>query len=488
MVSNATFNYVITPMTQDLNATESQQSLLRQLPSIGALMVIFLAGVLGSRVGPRRFLTLSAALMGVGYSLVVIAPAMPMVSLGLLLGSIGQQGLFVVVIGLLSAGLTDDDDRARGFATLATVSPLVYLISPILAGAMIGQTGWRVVIALWVLSAVAALLAALRLLPEDPHRAEAPGGPGSGELLTPALAGAALACVVQWVNNISTNGWTGTSTLVWLAAGVTAAATLVVLMRRLTHPSLDISVLRHGGFRLLLVVVLLVPFAGLWYYFTIGLQYVYGYSSLQSAIIMVPAEITAIAGAWLSGRLMTRRGIRFTGTVALLAMSVALFLTTTQTASTPLLPALLIICLYSAAMTGANAPVTNSIMNLAAPGAEGSAAAFRGAAGSLGNAIGVVMMSTIVFSTFQASLTSQIQATGGDTSQVREITESLRDGVSSEQVATQFAVPLADVEDIDAEQKQAMVDAYRAQGAAGGVVLLVATVIFAAHRRKDPVV
>lgn len=63
--------------------------------------MIFLAGVLGTRIGPRRFLIGSSLLMGLGYALVLVAPAMPVVSLGLLLGSVGQQGLFVVVIGLL---------------------------------------------------------------------------------------------------------------------------------------------------------------------------------------------------------------------------------------------------------------------------------------------------------------------------------------------------------------------------------------------------
>lgn len=479
MVSNATFNYVITPLIADLQATESQQSLLRQLPSIGALLVIFLAGVLGTRIGPRRFLTGSALLMGLGYALVMVAPAMPVVSLGLLLGSVGQQGLFVVVIGLLSAGLTTASARATGFSTLAIVSPLVYIVGPVVAGGLIGVTGWRVVIALWVLSAGAAAVSAVRLLPaDDPNPGE------SGELWTPALAGFALACVVQCINNISVDGLTGTATLVWLGTGVLATLVLVVLMRRLSRPSLDIAVLRHGGFRLLLVVVLLVPFAALWYYFTIGLQYVYGYTALEAAIIMIPAELAAIAGAGLSGRLMKRRGIRFTGTLALLVMSFSLFLTTTQTVTMPLVVSLLIVGLYSAALTGANAPVTTSIMNLAAKGAEGSAAAFRGAAGSLGNAVGVVMMSTLVFAIFEASLTTALEQSGSDTSQVAEITRDLREGVSSEQVASQYAVPLAEVEDIAIEQQEAMVDAYRAQGLAGGVIVLLAAGIFAFNRRE----
>ncbi len=47
----ATYNFVIHPMLEGLGASESQSSLLRQLPSTAALLVIFLAGVLGNRWG-----------------------------------------------------------------------------------------------------------------------------------------------------------------------------------------------------------------------------------------------------------------------------------------------------------------------------------------------------------------------------------------------------------------------------------------------------
>ena len=157
-ISLATFNYIIAPMVTDLDATETQQSLLRQLPSVGALMVIFLAGVLGPRVGVRRFLIGCGALMSLGYALVTIAPTIGLASAGLLLGSMGRQGLFVIVVGLLAAKLTNDETRASGFASYAAVTPLVFLVFPTIAGALVEGVSWRAVSLLWVLSGIGAVI------------------------------------------------------------------------------------------------------------------------------------------------------------------------------------------------------------------------------------------------------------------------------------------------------------------------------------------
>lgn len=486
MVSSATFNYAVTPMVQDLDATESQQSLLRQLPNIGALLVIFLAGVLGLRVGARRFLIWCGALMAVGYGLTMVAPIMPVASAGLLLGSIGRQGLFVVVISLLSSRLASDESRATGFASFAAVSPAVYFVAPTLAGALVGVVGWRAIVLLWVLSACAALLASARMLPKDEPAAEsgpAGAGQGTGELWTPALAGFVLAALVQTFNNVGANGWGSPRAWVWFALAGVSMAVLVLLMRRLAHPTLDLSILKHGGIRLMLLVVVLIPFTNLWYYMTVGLQYVYGYTAFESAVIMMPSQVAGMAGAAMASGIIKRRGLRFAGTVTLLSASAALFLCTTQTVTMPLWIPVLVLCLYSASLTAAGIPLTNSIMNLAPRGKEGSAASFRGASSSLGAALGVVLMSGIVYGTFETSLTNQLTAAGQDASQVGEVSAALRSGSSSEEVSAQYSVPLDTVDDIDAEQKQAMVDGYRAQGLAGGLITLAAAGVFYFNRR-----
>jgi len=478
-ISLATFNFVITPMVTDLEATESQQSLLRQLPSIGALLVIFLAGVLGPRVGARRFLMWCGALMSVGYFIVAIAPVMGFASAGLLLGSMGRQGLFVIVIGMLAAKLTTGETRASGFAYYTAVTPLVFLVFPTIAGALVEVVSWRAVALLWVVSGIGAVIASRRLLPPDDRAAERI----SGELWTPALAGFVLACLVETLNNGSSAGWTSTKTLVWISLGILTMGALIVLMRHLKPPTLDISMLRHGGLLLLLLVVVLMMFTNLWFYLTVGLQYIYGYTAFQAAVLMMPSQAAGIVGAVVAARLITRRGIRFAGTAALILLALSLFLCMTQTVTTPVWIPLTILCVYSAALTAAIIAMTNSVMNLAPPGVEGTTSAFRGASANLGAALGVVVMTAVVYGTFEASLTTQLTASGQSTAQVGDVSSALRGGTSSEEVASEYSIPFETVDAINDGQKQAMVDAYRAQGLAGGLVVLLAAAGFFLNRR-----
>ncbi len=477
-ISGATFNYVINPLTQDLNASEEQTSLLRQLPSIGALLVIFLAGAWGLRVGAKRVIIGCSILTALGYLIVSVAPVMGVVSFGMLLGSIGKQGIFVVSISLLASRLTSDDDRASGFATLAAVTPLVYLVAPVIATAILTQASWRSVTMGWAVAGLLGVAAAHRLLPPDDAAERL-----TGEMWTPALAGMGLAATIQALNNGSYEGWTAPATLIWMVAAVVSFAAVWLLMKQLAHPTLDLTILRRGGVILLLLVVALVPFTNMWYYATVGMQYVYGYSALQSALIMIPTQAAALLGAWLAGRWIQRRGIRFAGTVMLLIASLALFLSALPNGEIALLIPLLVLCLYSTAMTGVGIPLTNAIMNLAPRGGEGGASSLRGAASSLGSAVGVVVMTTVVFTTYQASLSASLEASGQDPAQAEQITNSLEEGLSSEEISSEMAVPLETVHAVDANQEQALIDGYQAHGLVGGFVTLLSAVVFFFNRR-----
>ncbi len=120
----ASYNYVVVPMLEDLGASETQGSLLRELPSIAGLLVIFLAGILGHRWGERRFITRCGVLFTVGNAVVAVAPVMAVAVAGLVLESIGASGFIVVALALLSSRVSNEEARASAFSTYATVGPI----------------------------------------------------------------------------------------------------------------------------------------------------------------------------------------------------------------------------------------------------------------------------------------------------------------------------------------------------------------------------
>ena len=475
----ATYNYVLDPMLNGLGASESQSSLLRQLPSIASLLVIFLAGVLGGRWGARRLISVGSVMFTVGCAIVALAPVFPAAVVGLVIESVGASSLLVVALGLLSASVDDPEARASAFATFAVVAPLVYTTSPLVAGAIVDSTSWRFVPALWAVGGLVMWWSARRLLPGGEHERS------TGELVTPALAGLVLASAVQTVNAVKNDGWTSSSTLTKVGLTLAALAVLVVAYRRSSAPSLSTAALKQGGMLILLAVVIIIPFANLWFYGTMGFQYVYGLSVLQTAMVMIPAQLAGVLGAVLIRRLIQRRGITISGFVALGLLALSLLSSCLIQVDSPIAVAVLILAGYGIASVGSGIPLTNSIMDTAPPGEDGSAAAFRGAASNLGSAVGVVIMTTIVFGVITSSLTTQLQQEGLASQQSADIAAQIRDGATSESVASDYSVPVQQVDEITEAQRVAMVDGLHAQGAAGAAFISVAAVIFLVGRRRQ---
>jgi hypothetical protein len=155
-------------------------------------------------------------------------------------------------------------------------------------------------------------------------------------------------------------------------------------------------------------------------------------------------------------------------------------------ADSPLWLPIAIVSVYAMFAVGAGIPITTAIMGSVAPGEEGDASAYRGAATNLGNALSVAVMTAIVAAAIQLSLQGEYAAAGLDPATVPPIAKSIEDGASTQQLATQYALPVSEVEEIDALQVEAFVTGFRVQGLVGGIVTLgVAVAFYTVARRED---
>ena len=475
----ASFNFVLNDMLDDLNATDSQTDMARQIPTIAALLVIFVAGIVGQRLGERRVMLACTALYVVGSLVIAVAPVMAVATFGLLLANIGKSALLVVGLAFMSSRIADRDGRASAFATFSAVMPITYLVMPLLAGVILANSSWRWVAVVWAVSGVVGMFAVGRLLPREGVQPD-----GAGEMLTPALAGLVLAAAVQFVTVFPDQGFT-TRVLITVAVGVISLVVLTVALRRMRNPSLSLEPLRRGGLLLLLIVLVLTMFANLWFYMTMALQYIWGLTELQVAIALVPAQLFTIVGAGLSGKFVQRKGVAVAGAVLLVVVAVTLGLSALIQLTTPVWVSIVIVALYSAAAVGAGVALTNAIMDLSSPEEAGSASAFRGAASNLGSAIGVAGMTGIVFLAASTSLQEQAVSAGLDPATASEVATSMRDGATSEDTSSLYAVPVQEVDQIDSMQQQAYLAGLHAHGLAGGAVTLVAAALFYVVRRRQ---
>ena len=95
------------------------------------------------------------------------------------------------------------------------------------------------------------------------------------------------------------------------------------------------------------------------------------------------------------------------------------------------------------------------------------------------------MMSTIVFSTFSAALTSNLKSEGLNTKQSAKIAERLRDGTSSENVSAAYSVPLKQVKLVDDAERSALVNGLRAHGLSGAAFTGICLMIFYWSQQRE---
>ncbi len=472
----ATYNYMITPMLVTFGAGQAAAAPLRETPSIASLLVIFLAAVLARRLGQRPIIGIGALTLIAGSLLLALAPTLVAAVAGVAVQAVGATILLIVPLGVIAAAVRQSAARARAFAYFSMVSPLVFVILPVLAAALMQHMSWRVVALLWALGGVAALVAN--------QWAQAPGAARTHEeLLSPSFAGLLCVGLVQIVSHLSAGPQLSAATAVRVGIVVVAALGLALTVRR-PGSSLNPALLRRPGFVLMLSVVGLWCFTALWYYMTLAYEYVFGQSVMTTAVLMVPAQACAVVGARMAGHLVARAGITAPGVWLLLLTALSLALSASIQATSPLWWAVVVTGLYSFASVAAGVPMTKALMDTALDSEEPQASAYRQAAIGLGTAVGIAVVSALVLATFNASLTAGLQAGGLDTQQGRQIASDMRTGITEQQEAAQYAVPLTEVDAVNQAQQEAFLDGLATQGWAGAGLSIATAGLLGISRRR----
>lgn len=477
MVMPASMNYLVPAMAADFDASSAQTEVLRQVSSVASLAVVFLAGVLGERLGERRVMLASSAIFMLGSAVVAISPGIYAATLGVFLASLGKSVISVVIIALIAVRIRDHDARATGFATLSSVVPLAYLVMPLVAGALASGPGWRWIAVIWLLCGAIAAVAIIRLLP---------GGGAtvtSGEMWTPALAGLALASMIQFIGNHRDYGWT-TATITYLILAAGGVIGTAVAYRLVSEPTLSLAPLKAAGIPLLLITLLIFSFTNLFYYTTVLYQVSYGYSSFEAALLMVPTQVCSTLGAIIAGRMLQSRGATSTGGLMMGLLVLILAGAAVVPPGAPMIVPMVAVSMYALCSVAAFVAFTTAIMNSAPQGQEGQMSSYRTAAGQFGTALGVSVMTAAV--TFAATQSwSQLATEAGvDSTTASQAAFALLDGVSPPDVSSTYSIPIAETLSIGAFDAYAYAQGYRAQAAVSAVVILVALLLFSVTQRR----
>jgi EmrB/QacA subfamily drug resistance transporter len=283
--------------------------------------------------------------------------------------------------------------RGTAIGIWAGVSALALAIGPLVGGLLTEQLSWHWIFFVNVPVGVLGVAASLVLIDESKdethERLDLPGL---------AASGIGLFSLTYALIEANTYGWSSARIAGAFALAAIALACFLMLERRQRAPMLDLSLFRSGTYTGANLVVLLVALSmfGVFFFVSLYMQNVLGYSPVQAGAAFLPMTVLIILVAPLTGRLSDRHGSRWlmTGGMTLVGAQLVWFSQLGEDASYwRLLPGMIV---GGVGMASTMTPSTAAATRAVPVHKAGVGAAVLNACRQVGGSLGIALMGAIV--------------------------------------------------------------------------------------------
>jgi EmrB/QacA subfamily drug resistance transporter len=269
---------------------------------------LMLGGRAADLLGRRRVFVAGTAVFALSSLACALAD-----SRGLLIGARALQGLGGAIVSpatlsIITSSLKEGAERNRGLGLWGAMGALGASSGALIGGLLTQTLGWQAIFAVNVPIGLAVIVFGLRAIPA----ALGHDGPRHFDLSGAVLVTAGLVVLTFGIVRTDTLGWGSPGVLAPLGAGVALLAGFLVVEARTRVPLVPLSIFRRGQLRIanLVVVLLYTAFFPVWFFLTIYLQQVLGYSALEAGVAFLPMTLSIFAASSLAPRVVGRFGAR----------------------------------------------------------------------------------------------------------------------------------------------------------------------------------
>ncbi len=377
-------NLNLSAVTDGLHLPPGSLGLLAGASTLVVAASVLAVGNLGDRWGLKRILVYGL----VANMMVACASALAPNYTALLVLRFADGATLAALLGVSLALVSVSVParlRSTSIGVVMAVYTVMYGLTPLIGGWVVGALGWRSLFLVTIPFALAALILTARFVREPPvsrgHRLD---------LLGVGLFGVALLGLVSGIG-AAPEGLGAPGFWAPLAVSVLATIGLVIHERRVPQPALDLRLFRHRGFQIAVIATVVVNVFSSGLATVIGQlgNYVLDLSPEKIGLLYLPGTLVVAFASVVAGREVATRTARPVLTLGLLIVG-ASGAVMVATASPWMGIAVLVLATWLSNLGGfvTGTAAADTILGQAPTGRHGSVAAVQPAFAMAGYALG----------------------------------------------------------------------------------------------------
>jgi EmrB/QacA subfamily drug resistance transporter len=394
-IDGSVVNVALPAIARDLGGGLVSQQWISNAYLLALGSLILVGGALGDIYGERRIFAIGVGAFGVFSIACALAP-----TAGVLIAARALTGVAAALMTPASLaviiGAFSQKERGAAIGAWTAWSGVAAILGPLLGGAIVDVASWR-----WIFVINVPLVAVTLALIFAAVPATKPVGGRRLDVIGATLGALGLAGLVFALIEEPRHGWSSAAILVPLLAGVACLAAFVAYERHAQDPMVKLDLFKARNFAVgnLETLTMYAGLGILFFFLTIFLQQVAGYTALQSGLATLPITALMFALSRRFGALADRYGPRrFMGFGPLVAAGGILLLLRTGihgAYATDVLPAVLV---FGVGLSMTVAPLTATVLSGADESDAGIASAINNAVARVASLVGVSAVGAAVAS------------------------------------------------------------------------------------------